>query len=247
MTITVEGRVIPEAHDVSIAFDDRIEQTEPDGKSAIFDIKISGGKITARVELGSDRKDLIDWAVVRTIELATTLVDLHAFTNGLALHVVADTITSGTDTTAISISHRSVTSFISHFSDSELQTIREEMLRDLDLRMAVRDLIQSLSTLNYSAIAACRATESIRNKFRNGNEDDSKAWASMRHALNLSRDYVQLLSDASRQPRHGNRGDAVTFDQSEITHRAWRIMDRYFNFLIAGKADSLPESDFPEL
>ena len=247
MRITVKGRVIPEVHNVSIALDDRFEMKDPVGKNAVFDIDISDGNITAQIDLETEGKDLIDWAVVRTIELVTSFVDLHAFTNGLALHVVADTITSASETKAISTSHRSVTKFISRFSDSEFQTIQEEMIRDLDLRMALRDLVQSLSTLNYSAIAACRAAESIRNKFRNGTEDDSKAWVSMRNALNLSRDFVQLLSDASRQPRHGCRGNAVQFDQSEITHRAWKIMDRYFNYLIAGKIASLSKHDFPEL
>jgi len=241
LTLVFKGRVFPEILEASIEVDNKIFYADPNGPEGEFDIDISRGVITVIVKVNADDAQIKSWALVRAKELVTSIVDLYAFTLGYALQVLMDHAVEGGVKKPLIISHSSVKNYISDYSDEQFKKLMELVAFDLDLKLALRDLILSLSTMNYSAIAACRAMEAIRNKFRKVDEADNKAWKKMRDTLKISRDYIQFVTDASQMPRHGHRGAALLYDQSDITHRAWSIMDRYFNYLLLGQPKYLPD------
>ncbi len=72
-------------------------------------------------------------------------------------------------------------------------------------------------------------------------------WAVLREKLNLDRAYLDMVMDASTDPRHGKRAHTTGDVQLEVTHRAWTVMDRFIAFLRRGGADALPLSEFPML
>lgn len=242
-----EGRVLPEVLGVGIKCPDQFKYADPDGMVGIFDLKISAGKFRVSVELKNLDEETKKWAIVRGHELVTSIVDLFAFTLGYALHVIVDHMIEDGRIKPFIVSHSSVKNFIDDFDDNQFERLVEHVIGDLDLKLALRDLILSLSTMNYSAIAACRSTEAIRNQFRHADETDAQAWNAMRTCLNLSRDYIQYITDASIKPRHGHRGAALLSDQSEVTHRAWLIMNRYLCYLLGGKPTRLPELQHPPI
>ncbi|MGE5510609.1 MAG: hypothetical protein ACM31O_05080 [Bacteroidota bacterium] len=69
----------------------------------------------------------------------------------------------------------------------------------------------------------------------------------MRSLLNIERDYLQRITDASRGPRHGYRGGATGAGQQIAIQRAWVIMNRYFKFMQRGGEQPLPRDEFPAL
>ena len=81
------------------------------------------------------------------------------------------------------------------------------------------------------------------------NEDDTKRrWLNLRAALNLSEDYVHLISEASKGPRHANLVDifSTTIEVAEARKRSWTIMNRFLEYR-RRKVVSLPEDEFPRL
>lgn len=245
--LVFEGRVLPEILGVGIKCPDPFEYADPDGMAGVFSLSISDGKVKVSAKLANLDENTKQWAVVRGHELVTSIIDLYAFTLGYALHVIIDfTIENGQKKPFI-LSHTSVKNFIEEFSDDQFEQLIEHVIADLDLKLALRDLVLSLSTMNYSAIAACRSTEAIRNYFRENDETDAQAWERMRTCLNLSREYIQYITDASKKPRHGHRGAALLSDQSEITHRAWLIMNRYMCYLLEGSPTTLSISQHPKV
>lgn len=241
ITLTFKGRVFPEILEASIEVENKILYADPDGPEGVFDIEISKGIITVIVNVKSYDENTKAWALVRAKELVTSIVDLYAFTLGYALQVLMDYALEDDVKKPLIISHSSVRNYVTEYTDEQFKALMELVAFDLDLKLALRDLILSLSTMNYSAIAACRAMEAIRNNFRGDKDEDNQAWKRMRKVLKVSRGYVQFVTDASQMPRHGHRGAALLFDQSDITHRAWIVMDRYFNYLLLDKPDCLPE------
>jgi hypothetical protein len=245
---TIEGRVLPERRLVSIASLRTISYSDPRGFDAEFDIQIKDGKILVKCSVAKTSDWYLQMSLVRAYELATAAVDLYAFSKGWALSVLLDDFIIDGRRRGIAFSETSVASLCNVISNEEdfLQTW-EHLSGDFNLKFALRDLISSLSTLNYSAVAACRALESIKNSIAPDGSNDKEGWKLLREKLRIEREYIQFITDSSREPRHGNRGAAFGDDQLEITHRAWKIMDRYIEYLKRGASEVLPEDEFPLL
>ena len=118
---------------------------------------------------------------------------------------------------------------------------------NLNLQLAIHDLIQSLNTLNYSNVAAARSMKSLRHIIAPPNMPENQAWEMLRANLRIDRPYLQFITDNSRQARHGNRESAVEKSGLEATIRAWAIMNRFLEFMKRGGKNPLSEEEFPLL
>ncbi|MDF3153540.1 hypothetical protein P3C58_16300 [Mesorhizobium sp. XAP10] len=246
-TITIEGWVLPEIRRVSIPDIDSISFKDPNGFEGIFKFKIRDGNVHVECDIVSSCDNALQFCTVRSLELATALVDIFAFSKGWALSVIVDFMTRGEERRPIALSEQSVQAYCNAFqSAAEFQQLSNLVLPNLSLRFAFRDLVSSLSTLNYSAIAAARAVEVIRSQMAS-DTSESQAWEVMRNKLRIERSYLKFITDASRYPRHGNRGATDGGTQIVVTHRAWAIMTRYLEFLKRGGKEELPEDMFPLL
>lgn len=245
---TIEGRVLPERRLVSIAGLGTISYVDPRGFDAEFDIQIKDSKIQIKCSVAETSDWYMQMSLVRAYELATAAVDLYAFSKGWALSVLLDDYIIDGQKRAIAFSETSVASPCNGISnENDFLQAWEHLLENFNLKFAFRDLISSLSTLNYSSIAACRALESIRTSIAPDGSDDKEGWKLLREKLRIERKYIQYITDSSREPRHGNRGAVFGEDQLEITHRVWKIMDRYMEYLKRGANEILPEDEFPIL
>lgn len=244
----IESRVLPERRLVTIADLGTISLSDPRGFEAIFEVRIRNSKIQIKCAVAQ----LSDWhikmSLVRAYEIATAAVDLYAFSKGWALTVLLDDFIIEGRKQGIAFSETSAASFCSVISnDEDFLKAWEHVSKNFNLKFALHDLISSLSTLNYSSVAACRALEAIRNSIAPEGSSDKDGWEILRKKLRLERDYIQFITDSSQEPRHGNRGAAFGDDQLEVTHRAWKIMDRYLEYLKRGGGEVLPEDEFPIL
>jgi|GEM_PF-378074 len=247
-SFTIEGRVLPERRSVSITSLETISYSDPRGFNAKFDIEINDSKIRIKCSDFEQSDWDIQMLVVRAYELTTAAVDLYAFSRGWALNVILDDFIFDGQKQGIAFSETSVVSLCNVISnEDDFLQIWEHVVGDFNLKFVFRDLISSLGALNYTSIAACRALETIRKSIAPDSANDGEGWKLLREKLRLERDYVQFITDSSREPRHGNRGAAFGGEQLEITHRVWKIVDRYLEFLKRGANDSLPEEEFPLL
>lgn len=68
----------------------------------------------------------------------------------------------------------------------------------------------------------------------------------MRSKLNLSLDYLKLMTDTSTAPRHGDSAHISGTITVEIAERTWTVFNRFLEYKKLGD-QKLPEAEFPVL
>lgn len=247
--ILLRGRVLPEKWNVTIPTMGPVLYDDPKGLAAEIGVKIVDGEVEVETTSIREPAEYSSMLVARSLECVNSIVDLYAFCNGVALHVMLDSMVED--------------GVIRHFAFSEMRVLRafdgvsnidalmplwrEIAFEDLDVRLAFHDLAMSLRTLNYSSIAAARVIDAVRNKIAPAGGSLASSWELLRKNLNVSKAYLQTISDASKLPRHGVRGLMEGDIQVEILTRAWTMMFRYLEFRRRGGSDPLPPDVFPFL
>ena len=120
------------------------------------------------------------------------------------------------------------------------------VVTDPALFQALDDLIVSITLPHHSTVNCARAIEGLRHLIAAPDATVSQAWEQMRNALQLDRSFLQLITDTSAAPRHGNRIHISGSITTEIVRRSWLIMDRFLEYRKRGNTP-LPATDFPTL
>ena len=250
--IKILGRVLPEARLLTLPALDPVRYEDPDGFAVIFKIVIKSSCITMECSVSSIEEITMRRVIVRAQEIAAFAVNLAAFAQGWSLRVILDAWALEEIIYPIALSHPGTNEFCTAYglrpTAYGLADGYPEMfavaVSSFDLRFVLDDVIATLGTMNYSAIGCARAMETIRNSFSKDGASESEAWRRRREALRIDRQFLQFITDASQQPRHGRRGGGAGHDQSKITYRAWMVANRYFEFLKRGGTVPLPEAEF---
>jgi len=210
-----------------------------------FEIRITDGALRIECLITNSVVDEYEFCIVRAYEVVTAIVDVIAFTKGWALSVIFDhTIRDGIKKPMI-LSHGKVREYTSSIkNEKDFEDVLDIVQGNLNLRLAIHDLILALNTLNYPNVAAARSVEALRHIMAPPNTPESQAWEILRTNLRIERPYLQFITDNSRQARHGNRETAVGTVQAEATVRAWAIMNRFLEFMKRGGNNPLPEDEF---
>ena len=160
--IIFEGRVLPEHRHVTIPAVDGIRYVDPAGLDAEIDVLVCEGRVIVTCSPIQGQPD-IGLCLARCYETVSTLVDLYAFGKGWALSVILDYLITSDRRRPIALSETSVQPLnTALLCDEDLRVLWPIVMKNFSLKFAIRDLIMSVGTLNYSAIAAARAVESIR-------------------------------------------------------------------------------------
>ena len=130
----------------------------------------------------------------------------------------------------------------------DLLAVIQMVIADRNLYRTFNDLIDTQVIPHISLINCGRVIDSIRRMIAPG-VDGPQAWAAMRAALNIAEPYLKWISDQSTGPRHGDPSQISASAQLGATERAWKIMNRYLEYLEYRKRGSQPLNDpeFPEL
>ncbi|WP_373700598.1 hypothetical protein, partial [Neisseria dentiae] len=113
-------------------------------------------------------------------------------------------------------------------------------LNELNIAWALNELLEAITLPHISLVNCTRAIERLKHLISNNEKDDKKAWGKFREILKIDEDYLKYITDLSRNSRHG-RNERVSGDTTtEVTKRAWKIMNRYLEYKIAG--DTLSSS-----
>jgi hypothetical protein len=185
---------------------------------------------------------------VRALEMVRMIVNLAALNQGMSLTVVLERFigTEGAlhDFTLSDPMLKGI--FTSYDLNDDLAPVTTLALADGNLRKALHDLSEAITYPDETAINCGRVVETIRQMIARQGSTDEQAWIQMRTALNIDRPFLQLITDSSTKPRHGNYVHVPGSLNQELTARACKIMNRYLEYRLRG-SQPLKPSDFPLL
>ena len=119
-------------------------------------------------------------------------------------------------------------------SNTEFVILHKYILQNLTITKALKDLTDSILFPHISVLNCGRAIEAICNDMNPENINSKKKWENMRNILNIDKDYIQFITEYSKEPRHG-KVNHITGDKTrEIVKRSWTIMNRYFEYVQNG-------------
>lgn len=126
------------------------------------------------------------------------------------------------------------------------QVVHQLALGNQHFAVAMNDLKQALIHHHSAPVYCARTVETLRHLVSGPGLNTGESWDKFRTVLNIERDFVQHITDASKGPRHGE-GVPLSHDQiGIIVLRAWQIMNRFIEYEI-GNRQPLTAPKFPPL
>jgi hypothetical protein len=251
------GRIFPHAIQLSVKDHPQINWKDVENDlDMTFTIGIDGNAVTVDCEVNKFDPALhITPLFMRAFDLARATVDLVGFCTGYGFTVVFETFTSPTGvTTPFGAYDPSLSALCTAFKMGVFSAALEEndfhkvltiVSTDWRIFRALRDLIEAITLPHESAVNCARAIEGLRNIIAS-NPSRRQAWREMRDTLNISEDYLKLITDVSIAPRHGDHTHVPGAKTKEITRRSWIIMNRFLEYKKRNEGP-LPSADFPVL
>jgi len=91
-----------------------------------------------------------------------------------------------------------------------------------------------------------RALEGLGHLLSGGETKRPRRWKVLRESLNVSKPYIDFISDRSVAGRHGQTGPVNISEAGEAQMRAWKLVARFLEFRKRGNVN-LEEPEFPLL
>lgn len=248
-TIHLLGRVLPEVVKISVDHTPIVKWESPDISLTMeFTNHITDSRIDVECKLNRWDPDTFVPVYMRALDLGRASVDVIAFTMGYGLTVFLDTLVdpSGTRSTIL-LKDDSLPPLCTAFTlNKGFDEVHSMVLQDTALYMALNDLIVAITLPHVAPVNCARAMDRLKHLIALPGAKDKHAWQKMQDALRINEAYLKLITDHSAAPRHGkpiNIPGAVT---TEITRRAWTVMNRYFEYRKRNDGP-LPLREFPTL
>lgn len=251
-TIHFLGQVYPLAFKISIGA--TVNVTWPIleiGLNAKLIPNIKDGAIDIECQLDREYRPSDDLVplYMRALDLSRASVNIAAFAAGFGPTVLLHTLVQPNgDRSELASMDASLPPLCTAFAinsgdqlkNAEFDTVLGLVLAEPAFFMALNDLITSITLPHEAAINCARVVEGIRNMIAPPGTPEKEAWPLMRDALRISRDYLQLITNTSKDPRHGNRTYISGAITTEITRRAWAITNRFIEFRKQGNQTLSP-------
>jgi hypothetical protein len=252
-TITFVGRVFPAYYQISLSSKPLDWKWGEENLILHFDCRVEKSIVTVACTLDRYRPEYFGEIHKRAFDIIRSAINLAAFASGVGYSVIFESVidTSGQKTMFVqqdlSLAHL-CTSFSLHSQPGKtpIGRIWDLVVSDPPLFQALDDLIVSITLPHHAPVGCARAIEGLRNLIATSGAPVSQAWEQMRYALRLDRSFLQLITDTSAGPRHGDRSYIPGATITEIFRRSWIIMDRYLEYRKRGNIP-LPATDFPVL
>jgi len=250
------GRIFPTGVNLSVADHPQINWHDDENNLDItFTTTIQNNAVTVDCDVGRFDATLITALYMRAFDLARATVDLAAFNSGFGFVVVFETFTSPAgEVTPVGAYDASLAALCTAYEMGVTPATAEEndfhkvlVAVSTDWRMfrALRHLIEAITLPHESPTHCARAIEALRHIIV-PNEPPKRAWPKFRETLNVSEDFLKLITDISTGPRHGDPTHVSGATTREITQRAWKIMNRFLEYK-KRNTGPLPPTEFPLL
>jgi hypothetical protein len=250
------GQVLPDVMQVTIKDHPSIDWYDADaGIQCSFRISIQQGKI--EIDCICDKYEDADLSRVymRAFDLARATVDLTCFSTGFGLTVILDRYTNPSGSTTPIAPHTPALSALctafnlepsTSIEQNEFHKVLTMVLTDWRLFRILRQLIEANTVPHESAVNCARVVEGVRHLLALSGSNTKQSWVNMRERLNLSVDYLKLITDVSTGPRHGDTAHITGATTIEITTRTWAVMNRLLEYKKRND-QPLPVAEFPVL
>ncbi len=108
------------------------------------------------------------------------------------------------------------------------------------LRWAVEDYNTALKLRNEAPFFCFKAVESLRSYF-DVNDDRERGWENLRNSLGVEREFLDYLTDRSKEVRHGaQQGQTVEIKpevSADCIRRCKTVINKFLDFIKQGQAE----------
>lgn len=234
---TYRGRMIPEWLELSIDYAPVIERAAQDELEPVrFQAKVDQGKIVITAETAGSDDNQHDPLFQPAFDMARAYADVICLETGKAFIPVFDEVElpSG-QRMPLALADGKLRRIFSSFLGENFEAVLDIALLEIHVARLLSDATVMLTWMHYAPIAAGRVAETILRLLTGGG--GSSNWEKMRETLRVDRPYLQLLTDQSKSPRHGDRQYVPGEINSELATRAWTLLERYLVFRVHGELD----------
>lgn len=120
------------------------------------------------------------------------------------------------------------------------------IVKEPALMLVFNDLIVAHTIPGHVEVNCGRVIEGLRNLLVPNDPKRKNGWAEMQRVLRLERTYREFITEASTNPRHGDKSYVDQETIHQILDRSWVIMNRFLEFRKRGNS-ALPPDEFPIL
>jgi hypothetical protein len=212
-----------------------------------FVISIVRSKIDVKCDLPEFRQDDIVELHRRAFDLCRAIVGLNAFKMGIGLTVLIQhfVLPGGSMQTMLPNDDRLPPLCTAIHSAPDFERVFALVCVDASFVHLLSDLIAAITVPHVSVVNCARVVDGLKSLI-SAESKDHVAWKMMRDVLNVDERYLKLITDTSKNARHGKGERVEGAVTREITARAWNVMNRYLEFRKRGNA-ALPLAEFPIL
>jgi len=259
--LKILGKIKPATHKLNFDFVPEVHMTISAANITLkCTIEIQDSNIIVNCETSRWGNDVVPLVLNYVFDFVNAEIDLIIFSSGKAFSVHLDNIVwpDGTSQTFVieapNMSTLATACALSAQPDGgfrvEIKDIFNIVCTRPPLMLALRDLCAAIKFGNNTLANCGRAVEGMRKAMwgqdETNNAEERAAWEKLRNNLNITRTYVQSVTDASRQPRHGSSAYISPTAKEDALRKTWTIMDRLMIFYRDGE-QKLPLSTYPEL
>lgn len=250
-TIRFIGRILPASYHLTLALPIAVEWKDNDVEYVIkLKVTIKDNVIVADCDVNNyERTTHIPRLLLRAIDTSQAAVDVVAFSLGAPLSVIFETFAEpGGENLQLHVRDSDLAALVTAFSldTPEFQKILQIVLEEPNLFHALRDLIDATSAA-YKVVPHCaKAIETLRALLTPPGADRKQGWSIMCKNLQVGKDYLKLITDQSKAPRHGDHQAILGTMTEEVSRRSWIVMNRFLEFRKRGN-QPLPLDQFPLL
>lgn len=254
-TIHLVGKILPQTHYSTTMWGLPTIHYESRENDLVGDLNVQVRGSAIDIECAMNRIDPDVFPHVHKIayDMARTAINVVSFATGITLTVVFDEIIDADGAKhPFAIQHPDLAELCTSYQLEPSETafgvgdILKIILSEPALFAALDDLITATSHHGLITVNSARAIEGLRHAMALPGMHRGVAWNFFRTNLNLTKEYLCLITDNSQSGRHGEGKYIAGPITTEIIKRSWIIMNRFLEFRKRG-SQALPEAEFPVL
>jgi hypothetical protein len=224
------GRVFPDLDLTFLGPPTKMNIGMPKGDTMPVEISLTHSELKITCELRNYDQARFPEVLGGVTEISLAFVDYAAFTQGTALTLVIHTFADPTgETHKIMMPYSGLKQLLTVSFPVGLQAVIDQM----PLRRILHDLNYAMLRYHLIPSSCGRAVEGIAQALLPTN-DPKKRWQKLNNTLNISKAYLDLVTNISKGPHHGSVADPPFADSLEALRRSWVIANRYLEFLSRG-------------
>jgi len=236
--VRFHGRVLPEFMQVTINFTPTVHwKADELGYEVDIVCRVDKSVIDIECILSHWKVEHFPDLYRRALDIVRAKIDVVGFKMACGLTVLLDTFEAPDGSvTPIALNAPYLEGICTAFSlDKGFDEVCMQVLQRPLLFMAIRELMTAISLPHVSLVECARAMDRIKNTLAPPGSKDKAAWNRMRETLRIDEAYLKYITDASADPRHGQPGHTPGSVTTEVTRRAWIIMNRYLEYIVHGE------------